>query len=140
MSKQDDMISIKNLGDGILDTLNGIKNEDSNSENFSKNIEVINKPSNDVRGMDIELRKEVLNDLKQDITKKINKNKAEVLKRQLIKLDYEKKLNKSINTKDEQKIANKIIHKIKLQLKLSTTKLDKLQNKLTMVEQFLKEI
>ena len=136
MSKKDDMSCIRDLGLGILDTLNGIKEVATISTDVPENKKAKKANSTDVMKMDDDLKKEVLNDLKDNLTRKISKNKSEELKKQLIKLNYEKQLCLSTNTKYEQKIADKIESK----LTLSLNKLTKLQTKLTLVERFLSEL
>jgi len=136
VSKKDDMSCIRDLGLGILDTLNGIKEVATISTDVPENKKAKKANSTDVMKMDDDLKKEVLNDLKDNLTRKISKNKSEELKKQLIKLNYEKQLCLSTNTKYEQKIADKIESK----LTLSLNKLTKLQTKLTLVERFLSEL
>jgi len=136
MIKEDDVSNIKNLDIGISDTLNVIKESENNFQNVPENKEIIQEKSTDVIKMDSELRKDILNDLREDLTNKINKSKSKELKKQLIKLDYEKKLCLATKTKYKKKI----IRKIKLKLTLSLSKLAKLQTKLDLVEQFIKNI
>jgi hypothetical protein len=48
-NKKNDLSGIKNIGMGILDTLNGIKEEESNSVNIPENKEVIEEKSRNVK-------------------------------------------------------------------------------------------